>query len=102
MSISIIISIESSRRDFFIDMAVDRFIFKNNQITLFISKTEISFHWFSKQRPIMELYLVAQRLGLVGFSEVKKGKLGLLAKLKDLVTRAGHKRLLELRVWWYG
>jgi len=25
----------SSRRDRFIDMAVDRFIFKNNQITLF-------------------------------------------------------------------
>jgi len=32
---------ESSRRDLFIDMAVDRFSFKNNQITLFLCFTSI-------------------------------------------------------------
>jgi len=34
---------ESSQRDLFIDMVVDRFIFKNNQITLSPSFTFISF-----------------------------------------------------------
>jgi len=55
--VGITISMESSRRDLFINMVVDRFIFKNNQMTLspcftFIPKTGmglpksgISFYW---------------------------------------------------------
>ena len=43
------ISMESSPRDSFIDMVVDRFIFKSNQITLspcftFIPKTGVGLH----------------------------------------------------------
>jgi len=52
---------ESSQRDLFIDMVVDRFIFKNNQITvypcfIFIPKTELSFYCVKQAHIIRHIF----------------------------------------------
>jgi len=49
---------ESSRRDLFIDMAVDRFIFKNNQITLYPCSTFMTKIGVGLPKPGVRFYCV--------------------------------------------
>jgi len=97
----ITIPIESSRRDLFFDMAVDRFVLKNNQITLSpcftlipktgvgLLKSRVSFYWETIFMVMLTIKMRRICFTLYNFLRRKEG----VHWAKDAVIRWLHNRL---------